>query len=81
MSKSAALPAATQVPVITDNSKEDGNGQVIANPASDSTDGSGTDSTSNRENNPPTFDTGGSSKKDMEESTSNRPQEDLLYID
>ena len=30
---------------------------------------------------PPTSDIGGSSKKDMEESTFTRPQEDLLYID
>ena len=78
---SAALPVATQVPMITDNSKGDIDGQVTPKPASDSTDGSGADSTSNRENNPPTGDTGGSSKRDLEESTFTRPQEDLLYID
>ena len=48
LSKPTALPPATQVPMITDNSKGDGNGQVTANPASDSTDGSGLDSASNR---------------------------------
>ena len=82
LNKSAPLPAATQVPMITDSSNGDGNGQVTANPVSDSTNDSGVEATSNRENNPgPSSDMGSSSKKEMEESNFTKPQEDLLYID
>ena len=82
LNKSAPLPAATQVPMIADGSNGDANGQVTANPASDSTNDSGVEAPSNRENNPgPSSDTGSSSKREMEESNFTKPQEDLLYID
>ena len=81
LNKSAPIPAATQVPMITDSSNGDANGQVTANPASGSTNDSGVEATSNRENNPPSSDMGSSSKKEMEESNFTKPQEDLLYID
>ena len=75
------MSAATQVPTITDSSNRDTNGQVTANPASNSINDSGVEATSNRENNPPSSDMGSSSKKEMEESNFTKPQEDLLYID
>ena len=67
--------------MITDSSNEDANGQVTANPASDSTNDSGVEAASNHENNPPSSDMGSSSKREMEESNFTKPQEDLLYID
>lgn len=80
LNKPTPVPPDTQVPMVVGNDSSKGDGDKGAtDPASDSTNGSGPESSSNRESNPPNADTG-SARRDLEESDFTRPQEELLFF-
>ena len=78
LKKPPVVLSSTQEPMVVenDNSKGDGDKNATSDTASDPNKASGSESTSSRENNRGT----GSSKTELEESSYNKPREDLLYL-